>query len=84
MYGMGDGESAYWDNRLWVKKRNLIGDKRWGKRSMHKVEEYDRLVNISKSVLKLYFQKEPVLLDNIKKSTLGEGCCGEISGHDAV
>ena len=38
MYGMGDGEGAYWDNRLWVKKRNLIGDKRWGKRSMDKVD----------------------------------------------
>ena len=39
MYGMGDGERAYLDNRLWVKKRNLIGDKRWGKRSMHEVDE---------------------------------------------
>jgi hypothetical protein len=35
---MGNGEMPYWDNRLWVKKRNLIGDKRWGKRSMHKVD----------------------------------------------
>ena len=39
MYGMGDGERAYWDNRLRVKRRNLIGDKRWGKRSMHEVDE---------------------------------------------
>ena len=39
MYGMGGGERAYQDNRRWVKKRNLIGDKRWGKRSIIKVDE---------------------------------------------
>jgi hypothetical protein len=49
MYGMGNEERSYWDNRLWVKKRNLIGDKRWGKRSIHEVGEKNSWVFLSKS-----------------------------------